>query len=279
MTLAPHVKERLDRALPYLVFAAVLLVVFAPVIFGGEVLGGHHDRADQMIPFYAAYSRAFKAGEVPQWNPYLFCGKSMSASGMFVFFYPLYWLVFALPEAAIPRTTTFVLLVHVAIALGGSFHLFRGLGADRYWAILSALAYVFSSSATLQMATELNFTSFAYLPVVLCLVAGQEKGAGQESGTGQGRGRLLPNAVAQAAVYALLLLSSNVQLVLYTVAICLAYSLYRAIEWPDPGEGVGCASTESASSPARRPSPAASPSPPRAGCHSISRTARSGARR
>jgi len=217
MKLEPARRERLERAAPYVLFAAVVLAVFSPVFFLGEVLGGHHDRADQIIPIYGAFARAFKQGHVPQWNPYLFCGKSMSGSGMFVFFYPLYWLVFALPESQIPRTTSFVLIVHVVVALVGSFHLFRRLGADRFWATLAALMYVFSASAVLQMATELNFTSFAYPPVILWLVAGQT------------RGKLVPNALAQTAAYALLLLSSNPQLVIYTLGVCLAYAGYRAV--------------------------------------------------
>jgi hypothetical protein len=157
----------LRRHWPYLFFALLVTGIFYRALFFGAVLGGHHDRFDQMIPFYTLYSRAFHSGQVPQWNPYIFCGKSTMGSGMFVFFYPLYWLAFAGPEAKLAASTTFILIAHVAIALVGSFLLFRRLGGDRFWATVATLSYVLSASMALQIATELNFTTFAYLPLLL----------------------------------------------------------------------------------------------------------------
>jgi hypothetical protein len=207
---------RIWRFWPCLFLGLVLIAIFYPALFFGAVLGGHHDRFDQMLPFYALYSRAFQAGVVPQWNPYVFCGKTTMGSGMFIFFYPLYWLAFAAPEARLAATTTFILIVHVAIALFGAFCLFRRLGADRFWATVATASYVFSASMALQIATELNFATFAYLPVLLWLVVRQ-------------RPRFSAwNFAAQATIYALILLSGMVQLVLYGVAVSLAFAAYRA---------------------------------------------------
>jgi hypothetical protein len=204
------------RYWPCLFLGLVLIAIFYPALFFGAVLGGHHDRFDQMLPFYALYSRAFRAGVVPQWNPYVFCGKTTMGSGMFIFFYPLYWLAFAAPETRLAATTTFILIAHVAIALFGSFFLFRRLGGDRFWATVATISYVFSASMALQIATELNFATFAYLPLLLALVVGQ-------------RSRFsVWNFAAQATVYALILLSGMVQLVLYGVAVSLAFAAYRA---------------------------------------------------
>src|SRR5271155_3584724 len=163
----------LRRRWPHIFFCLLLVAIFYPALFTGAVLGGHHDRFDQMLPFYALYSRAFHAGVVPQWNPYVFCGKTTMGSGMFVFFYPLYWLAFATPEARLAATTTFILIAHVVIALFGAFCLFRRLGADRFWATIATISYVFSASMALQIATELNFATFAYLPLQLWLVVRQ----------------------------------------------------------------------------------------------------------
>lgn len=213
----------LRRHWPYLFFCLLLVGIFYRALFFGAVLGGHHDRLDAMLPLYALYSRAFRAGEVPLWNPYIFCGKSTMGCGMFVFFYPLYWLAFAGPEAWLAASTTFILIAHVAIALVGSFLLFRRLGADRFWATVATLSYVLSASIALQIATEATFPTYAYLPLLLWLIAGQTT-----------RPRLT-NLTAQAAIYVLILLSGLVQLVLYAVAVSVAFAVYRAIRKSDRG--------------------------------------------
>jgi hypothetical protein len=206
------------RLWPCIFLGLVLIGIFHRAIFAGDVLGGHHDRFDQMLPFYALYTRAFHARQVPQWNPYIFCGKTTMGSGMFVFFYPLYWLAFAGPEADLAARTTCIVIAHVAIAFCGSFLFFRRLGGDRFWATVATLSYVLSASMALQIATELNFATFAYLPLMLWLIAGQRRGRGW-----------LVNLTAQAGVYALILLSGMVQLVLYGVAVSLAFAVYNAI--------------------------------------------------
>jgi hypothetical protein len=209
-------KVRSSRASPYVVFAIMVAALFHPVL-RGWVLNGHHDHHDQIVPFYRAYARAFKADETPLWNPYIFCGKSAMGSGMFVYFYPLYWLVFSVPEEFIAHAATYVLLFHVGVALVASFAFFRALAEDCFWPTVAAVVYVFSSSMVLQMSTELNFATFAYLPVVLWLVERLDSG------------RHLPVVAGLAAAYGLMLVSGNVQMVTYAVAVALGYSVARSI--------------------------------------------------
>lgn len=236
-------RSRFSAAAPWIFFGVLLTLVFGPGLLAGRILGGHHDRVDQMIPFYTAYARAFKAGEVPQWNPYIFCGKTAMGSGMFVFFYPLYWAAFAAPEGAIGHVTTLVLVVHVAVAMAGSYKLFERLArraggpsatpsdASAFWGVVAAVSYLFSSSLVLQMVTELNFATFAYLPVLLWLVV-RDADAGDAGARGLRRHvPRLPTLVAQATVCGLLLLSGNVQLILYAVGILLGWACFLAVGW------------------------------------------------
>lgn len=153
------------------VFACLLLVIALAMLplftfYGSGYLPG--DTAQQYLPFKAVALEAFKSGEAPLWNPYLFSGAPLLADPQNSLLYPsqLLFLLFPLYIAF-----AVVQYLHVVILAFGTYRLLR-LYCDRTPAIAGSLAFALSGPVFFRLNTGIYsmIQVLAWIPwIFLCL--------------------------------------------------------------------------------------------------------------
>src|SRR4030042_2828511 len=87
-----------NKYFPYLLFLAVTLIIFYKIFLPEYTYYGDKDILEQTIPNVYYNYRAVKNHEIPQWNPYIFCGTSGLSNAYNNFFYPAMWIIYLFPE-------------------------------------------------------------------------------------------------------------------------------------------------------------------------------------
>ena len=145
----------------WLVFAVVVLVMFAPVLFGNFTLmpldllpefapwqpyaeieeSGNRiqiDLIEELVPWQAQVRRSLKQGELPLWNPSSGAGAPLLGNPQTTPFHPLNLLTLPLPlPGAVPAQAA----LRVLIALLSMYLLLRRSELDELPSLMGALAY------------------------------------------------------------------------------------------------------------------------------------------
>jgi len=137
---APQITRRSD-------YAAIAALVFAHLAFfwRAAILRGvliHSDICFFFEPAKALLHDCLKAGRLPLWSPYIFCGYPLAAEGQVAAFYPVSLLIsWLLPSFG---AVNWLVITHLIIAAVSMYLLARALGAPPFAAWLAALTYSFS---------------------------------------------------------------------------------------------------------------------------------------
>jgi len=155
-----------------LVFLAVLVfMLFFDFFSKGYVLDANHDVRQILVPLHIFKLHAVQGLAIPQWNPYIHCGTVFMGSGIDTLYYPPLLLAYLFPERHIYLLTTIIMVVHVYMAGLFSYMLFKKITGDRFWALLSSVIYLFSSSSIINMTvSNMCFAFLVFLPLWLYLV-------------------------------------------------------------------------------------------------------------
>lgn len=205
---APWILLGLLLVLPYARLLTFRVVNLADDIFVADLLGGE-------LPARAAMGRALRSGHLPLWEPGIYTGYPLFASGGALD--PISDLLFAaLPP---PAAYDAFLLLMLAVAGFGAARLARVLGASVPGAMLSALVWAHGGVLVSQWRHLGVLGTVAWFPLGLSLV---EEALGPRS-EGPRRDRAL---VLFAAVVGLQVLASFPQS-LY--ACLLAYGLWAVV--------------------------------------------------
>ncbi len=152
------------------IIAAVCLVVFARVVFIGEILTGGDVLAGAAI-FEQYANEEIAAGTLPLWNPYMFAGmpffESMTWSA---FVYPTFWIKYgieSLSGTAMPRL--FFLVMHYLLAGAGMFFFLRSRNVGHGGSTAGGLAFMLTPHlvglATIGHGGKV--LTAAYIPLIL----------------------------------------------------------------------------------------------------------------
>lgn|GEM_PF-6859690 len=226
--------ERRPRSLALVGFGLVVLFIFREVFTHGYVLDGNWDRRDQFYPFHEAARRAFQQFQLLEWNPYIFCGTSFLFSTANLSLYPANWLAYSLPQSQLALALTVLVMAHMLLSGAFSYALLHRLTNDRWCSFVFALAFMLSSSMIMNAATEATYYGLVIFPALLYLLA-------------TARTRNGPLNIALLGLgYALLIVSGVANIVIYVLAVCIAYSIYVAcvdtrtgIDWKALGAATG----------------------------------------
>ncbi len=113
--------KRLRAALPYLILAVLLLVIFHELAFTDFILG-RGDTFTYFYPYWTVRDRFFRAGELPLWTPDIFMGAPLLANPQIGALYPPNWLTIWLNA---PDAIRISILLHLAWATVGAYLLAR----------------------------------------------------------------------------------------------------------------------------------------------------------
>ena len=172
---------------------AAAALIAAPLVFfwRAALLRGILIQSDICAFFEPAkvfMHEALRAGRLPLWSPYIFCGYPMAAEGQIAAFYPPALLIsWLLPSSG---AVNWLIILHVMLAGVGMYLLARALGVSRFGAWLSAFIFSFSGYLFAHLHHVSLVCAAAWLPFVLLFI---ERAW---------RGSFLPNAVLAAAAWA-----------------------------------------------------------------------------
>lgn len=180
-----------------LFLGAALVVWFWPSVFGGKVLlpldimaanpphtplsdapVHNHLIGDMIFESYqwkAFQQYAFRAGDLPLWNPFTFCGHPLYTTGQSMTFYPLNLLFLLIP---LPQAFVFFTIVH--LLLGGLFTylLFRRFGAGAFGAAVGGTVFAMGGLFVARIVFPMFLATGIWLPLmILWLDVAAEPGA------------------------------------------------------------------------------------------------------
>jgi len=156
------------RGLSICVMAVVLLGLYWRLVAGWVLAGG--DLHTYFFPYWAAATRAFQAGTLPLWNPYLFAGAPLLANSQVGIFYPLnwpFWWISGTSLASAAWALHWSVLVHLILAAVNASVLARRLGAKPWSAALAGFLYAGSGYLGVHIEHLNQLQGLAWLPLVL----------------------------------------------------------------------------------------------------------------
>lgn len=174
-----------------------------------------YDSVGQFYPWRHFASEELRAGRIPLWNPYQFCGTPFVGNSQSAVFYPgnlLYWLM---PTA---QAAGWNVILHLCMAAGFMFAFLRSLGLSRPSAGLGGIAFAFSGWQVSWLALPTFLCTSCWLPLVLLCVR-----------------RLieLPNGrrcIALGAALGITLLAGHLQIAFYVALAALLLACWMMVE-------------------------------------------------
>ncbi|MDO8689480.1 MAG: oligosaccharide flippase family protein [Dehalococcoidia bacterium] len=172
-------------------------------------------------------------GALPLWNPNIFAGEPFLAAGQAGVLYPLGVIFFILPPIG---AYGWFSAVHFLLAGVFMYMFLRVLGANRTGALVSGLAYSFSSLMVVSVIWPMVLGTIVWLPLLLLLIELIIRKA--EAGNGRSGGDYLPLAAAAGAVLGISLLSGHLEYSFYVLFTLLFYSVARLAVYARRGGSV-----------------------------------------
>ncbi|MBN2546309.1 MAG: YfhO family protein [Spirochaetes bacterium] len=208
-----------NKYFPYLLFLAITLLIFYKIFLPNYTYYGDKDIIEQTIPNVCYNYRAVKNHEIPQWNPYIFCGTSGLSNAYNNFFYPAMWIIYLFPEKFIPFIYGLLLLVHFYLLFVFSYLFFVNLFKNKFISIMSTLIYALSSSIIYNLRGGICDTlSYAILPLLFYLAYTYKKR------------NIFLNIILNTLTISILFLGGSPQAILYIILFYVTFTLYLLIK-------------------------------------------------
>lgn len=150
--------------LSVIAFYALINLLFAlPSLVEGRVLAPV-DGIGQNLPVRALVAEALRQGELPFWNPYIFCGAPLLATIHPGVLFPGNWLFLFLPPVTAMNLT---LLLALTAAGSGTYLFCREIGGTRIAALFGGLTFMLSGFLTMHVAHISMVQVVALMPFAL----------------------------------------------------------------------------------------------------------------
>ncbi len=217
MTHSSSLRARLtsDRVAALFVALAPLLYFFQAV--RGRLVISPDDGVFFNVPLRVAAANLVRAGYLPLWNPYMFCGMPLHAAAQAGVLFPLNWFYLTSPA---PVATNLMMLLTYVLAAIGAYLYARRSGADIAGAIATSLIWQWSAFLVEQIGHTNILHTAAMLPWVLWAVDGY-------IATGERR-----RGVLLAALLALQVFAGHQQTFAYSLLLTGAYTFVMARSSP-----------------------------------------------
>lgn len=206
--------NNIDIIIVSLILAALLLIVFKDVVFSDYVFV-KRDISRYYYPLRNFVADTFRKGEIPLWNPYLFCGTPLHASIQNSIFYPLS-LIYYLMDTA--RGLSLFIILHIFLC-GLFMYLFmKSWGVSKQGSFLAAFMFTFSGYIMSAVSLTISLNSVAWFPLaMLVFLKGLKKHDYKFS-------------ISLGAVLTLMFLAGDPSIVISTFGVIFLASSYLFIE-------------------------------------------------
>jgi len=196
-----------------------LLLLHLGFLWRAALLRGfliHSDICYFFEPAKALLHESLKAGRLPLWSPYIFCGYPIAAEGQIAAFYPPSLLIsWLLPS---PAAINWLVISHLLLAAVSMYLLARALGLSPFAAWLAALTFSFSGYLFAHLHHVSLICAAAWLPLTILFI--------QRAW----RGNLLANACLAALAWAAAALCGHPQTIFLTSLTLLFWVAWRLIQ-------------------------------------------------
>ena len=181
------------------------------------------DGIAQYYPWRLFAAESLRAGVIPLWNPYQFCGTPFVANGQSAVFYPLNAVFWLMP---VGRAFGWSAWLHLALTGWFAYLFLRRVGADRVGSVAGAVVWQGNGFFVAWMHLPTVLCTAGWLPLALLCV---------ERALAQGRARW---AVGAGAALGMAGLAGHPQMLQLVVLMTGAYALVRGLA-PSLRVGVG----------------------------------------
>jgi len=171
------------------------------------------DGIAQYYPWRHFAAQSLRAGHIPLWNPYQFCGTPFLANGQSAVLYPLNLVFWLLPVA---RAFGWSALLHLFLAGWFAYLFLRRTGAGRVGAAAGGIVWQLNSFFIAWLHLPTAICTATWLPLILMFC---------DRAIVTGRGRY---AIAAGIALALSYLGGHPQVFLFVALLAAAYLVARA---------------------------------------------------
>jgi len=191
-----------------------MLLLWRAALLRGFLL--HSDISYFFEPVRSLAHESLRAGRLPLWSPYMFCGYPLAAEGQVAAFYPVALLIsWLLPS---PGDINWLIITHLLLAASGSYLLARLLGLRPFAAWWCGLTFSFSGYLFAHLHHVSLVCAASWLPVVILFV---ERAW---------RSHALPNAVLAAVAWAASALCGHPQTLFQISLVVIFWVAWRWLE-------------------------------------------------
>jgi len=210
----PQAGGRGDAIAVVVLILAVLAFWWRAALLRGFLI--HSDICYFFEPVKAFLHESLRAGRLPLWSPYIFCGYPLAAEGQIAAFYPVSLLIsWLLPS---PGAINWLIITHLLLVGVSMYALARLLGMSVFAAWLSGFVMSFSGYLFAHSQHVGLVCAAAWLPAVILFVErAWQKG-------------VLPNAALAAAAWAMSALSGHLQTTFHISLLVLFWICWRLVQ-------------------------------------------------
>lgn len=158
-------KKNREIIIVSLILAALLAIVFREVIFSDYVFT-RRDVARYYYPLRKLAADTFRQGELPLWNPYLFCGTPLHAPIQNSIFYPLS-LIYYLMDFA--KGLSLFIILHIFLCGLFTYIFMRSSQVSRQGSFLAALTFTFSGYIMSAISLTISLNSVTWFPLAMLM--------------------------------------------------------------------------------------------------------------
>ncbi|HTY13488.1 MAG TPA: YfhO family protein [Candidatus Omnitrophota bacterium] len=144
-------------------FGAITLLFFMPFVTGVNLFG-FRDLSLYFYPLRQLMVGTMKAGHLPLWDPYIFCGIPFFATLQAGFLYPVSALLYILPFNI---GFNWSIIVHYFMAAAFTYLMMRHFKVSRSGSFLSGMAFAFSGYLLSVSNMNTSLSSVVWLPLTL----------------------------------------------------------------------------------------------------------------
>ncbi|MFC1568454.1 YfhO family protein, partial [Candidatus Margulisiibacteriota bacterium] len=146
-----------------LAFLALVLLFFGRFLTGSQIIA-FKDLSRYFYPLRYLMVEQVMGGQLPLWNPYIFCGFPLLATLQIGFFYPLSLIHYLLPFGL---AFNYYIILHYFLAAGFMFFLLRHFRLGRSASFLGGVVFAFSGYLLSVSNMNTSLSSVIWLPLIL----------------------------------------------------------------------------------------------------------------
>ncbi len=212
----------------YGLFLVITILFFMPFLSGARIFG-FRDLSLYFYPLRHLMVEMVWSGQLPLWNPYIYCGIPLFATLQAGFLYPFSILFYFLP---FNLGFNWFIIIHYFLAAVFTYLLMRHYGTDRLASFFSGMVFAFSGYLLSVSNMNTSLSSVIWLPLAL-LFWDRFLGIGKEEREKEGEGgdnKITSNPcsslISLISVLSLMFLGGEPTIFYSTFLILLIYALF-----------------------------------------------------